>query len=223
MPIITRRVTISIILTLIITTIGIYSLKQYSAQANELAVARIDVAITEHLAVLATLAESTRSNSADSITNRFVVDCNAVNRQRFDTLLDSLSNTISSADLAELNTLFYSCGSFYADRRATMAIKLAQAVEYLAELIDIESSLITVPESRNTKLNAWKQLSEAELKTAEYFQTLVALQGKIISDLRSGKSSNAPEIIATLTEVNSVRGQMLVLSKQIEVNKLETQ
>ncbi len=223
MPTNTKRVTISMVLLVVITAVSMYALQEYIAHINKSALTRVDVAITKQQIILATLSESARSNGADTITNRFIVDCNAVERQRFDFLLDTLSKNILSNELTELNSLFFTCGSFYADRRAVMAIKLSQAVEYFAELIDIESSLTATSEHRTKILKAWKELSESELKTAEYFKKLVSLQGKIITDLRSGKSSDSPEISATLTEVQSVRGQMLVLSKQIEVNKQETQ
>jgi hypothetical protein len=49
----------------------------------------------------------------------------------------------------------------------------------------------------------------------------VLLQGKIITELNAGKQATSPELTATLTEVNTVRGQMLILSNQIEVYKKE--
>jgi len=68
-------------------------------------------------------------------------------------------------------------------------------------------------------LTAWRNLAEAEIKTAEFFNQLVVLQGTIISELIAGKSATSPSVVVTLNEVNAVRGQMTILSSQIEVEK----
>ncbi len=223
MPTNTKRITSIIILLIIGIGICLYALPRYIEQAHQETVTRLETAVTAQEMRLNELAELTRSNGADTITDRFVADCKAVERQRFDALLDLLSKNISNSELNELNSLFFKCGSFYADRKSTMAIKLAQEVDHLDTLQNLQASVATLPEESLNTLSTWKEISEAELKTAEYFNTLVDLQGSIITDLLGGKRSDSPELVATLTEVNSVRGQMLVLSKQIEVNKTKLQ
>ena len=219
----TKRITLIIIALIVAMGIGMYSVDKYIAQAHSETITRLDLAIATQEIQLDTVAELARSNGADAITDRFVVDCKAVERQRFDTLLDLLSKNISQTELLELNSLLYKCGSYYADRKTSMAIKLAQEVEYLETLQTIQAAITSLPEASISTLAVWKEISEAELKAAEYFNTLVDLQGNIITELRAGKRSDSPELTATLTEVNSVRGQMLVLSKQIEVNKEKLQ
>ena len=219
----TKRISISIAALIVLLGIGFYSVGQYIERANKETVTRLESAITAQEIKLATVAELTRSNGADAITDRFVVDCKSASRQRFDTLLDLLSKTITQSELTELTSLFYVCGSYYADRKSIMAIKLAQEVEHLESLHTVQSAIAAVPERSLATLALWNEIAAAELKTAEYFNTLVDLQESIIADLKLGKKSDSSELNATLTEVNSVRGQMLVLSKQIEVNKQQLQ
>lgn len=223
MPTATKRITIFISIIIFVTIVSFYAMQKYVEKTNTETINRITHAVTTQELNLQSMAELTRSNGADAVTDRFISDCKAVERQRFDTLLDALSQNISREDLTELNTLFYSCGSFYADRKSIMAIKLDQEVEHLHDLQNILATISTIPKEQISGAATWKEIAEAELKTAEYFKTLVALQGSIITDLLSGKRTDSPELIATLTEVNSVRGQMVVLSKQIEVSKEKLQ
>jgi hypothetical protein len=217
----TRRVTIALVLTLVLL-ITLYFIVRYTInEQNRATVASLDETIVAQEKLLISLAEATRVNGADKATERIIVDCKADERQRFDKLLDQLSGTISKPELGELNTLFYKCGSFFADRKSVMATRLVREVEILGQFIDFRSVLTSETNDQSKKLEAWTKLAEAELKTAEYFNQLVLLQGKIITELNAGKSATSPELVSTLQEVNTVRGQMLFLSKQIEVFKTE--
>ena len=219
MPTATKRITIFLLVVLVGILFCFYSVQKYIKNSNSTTINQISLAVSEQEGVLKSLAELTRSNGADAVTDRFINDCKAVERIRFDTLLDSLSKNLSGNDLAEVNSLFFKCGSFYAHRKSIMAIKLSQEVDHLDTLYSVLATISAVPKEKSTTVATWKEIAEAELKIAEYFNTLVDLQGSIITDLLSGKRSDSSELVATLTEVNSVRGQMLVLSKQIEVSK----
>ena len=219
MPTATKRITIFLSVVIVGMVLCFYAVQKYVEKTNSTTINQISLAVSKQEVILKSLAELTRSNGADAVTDRFISDCKAVERIRFDTLLDSLSKNLSNSDLTEVNSLFFKCGSFYAHRKSIMAIKLSQEVDHLNTLHSILTSISSVPKENFTTVATWKEIAEAELKTAEYFNTLVDLQGNVITDLLSGKRSDSPELIATLTEVNSVRGQMLVLSKQIEVSK----
>ena len=219
----TKRTTRIIIVLISIVVLCFYGVKQYIAKSNTETVDKLASAITAQEESLVNLAELTRSNGSDLLTSRLITDCKALDRQRFDTLLDLLSKIISRTELVELNELFFKCGSFYADRKSMMAIKLSQQVDQLETLLTIEAVITAPAKNRATHRAIWKEIAEAELKTAEYFNSLVDLQGSIIKDLLSGKLTDSPELVATITEVNVVRGQMLILSKQIEVNKAKLQ
>lgn len=217
----TRRVTVALILAVILL-ISLYFIVRYIVlDQNRDTIAALDTRIFDQEKLLISLAEATRVNGADAATERIIVDCKADERQQFDKLLDLLSANISASQLTELNTLFYKCGSFYSDRKSVMATRLVREVEILSEYLTLRSVMSTVTDVESKKLESWKNLAEAELKTAEYFNQLVLLQGKIITELNSGKKPGSPELLATLNDVNNVRGQMLILSKQIEVFKSE--
>ena len=221
MKINTRRVTILLILVVLLL-ISLYFIVRYTAIVqNRNTVAALDTIIVKQEKLVISLTDTARLGGADSVTERLILDCSATDRQRFDTLLDLLSGTITKPELTELNTLFYRCGNFYAARKSALATKLKREVDIFAQYYDLRLILSNTNQSQVAKLDAWQKLAEAELKTAEYFNKLVVLQGTIISELTAGKSATAPTIVATLSEVSSVRGQMVILSKQIEVYKTE--
>lgn len=217
----TRRVTLALILTVVLL-IALYFVVRYTVDVqNRDTLATINETILTQEKLLISLAEVTRVNGADAATERIIVDCSSAERQRFDTLLDLLSANIAKSELTELNTLFYKCGSFYADRKSVMATRLIREVEIFSDYLDLRAILSNQNSDESAKLDAWKKLAEAELKTAEYFNQLVVLQGAIISQLNAGASATSPAVVATLNEVSSVRGQMLILGTQIEVFKTE--
>ena len=221
MKINTTRVTAWIALCVVFLILFYFFVHSAVTAENRAAVAVLDSTILNQEKLIARLADATRVNGADSATERIIVDCKANERQRFDTLLDLLSANISQSELGELNTLFYKCGSFYADRKSVMATRLVREVEILSEHLTLRTSLNSSAPDEQKKVTAWQKLADAELKTAEYFNQLVILQGTIITQLNSGRKPTSPEVVATLNEVSSVRGQMLVLGTQIEGYKTE--
>ena len=216
-----RPVTLAILLVVAVVIALYFIIRSTVKTQNRETLLQLNNPIDAQEKVLISLAEATRRNGADTVTARIVVDCNSADRQRFDSLLDLLSSTISPAELSELSTLFFKCGSFFADTKSVMAIKLQREVEILAEYAELREKINNQNLSVDTKIAAWKNLSEAELKTAEYFNQLVVLQGTIIAELQSGKKPTAPTIVDALSKVASVRGQMQVLSQQIEIYKTE--
>jgi hypothetical protein len=221
MKIDTTRVTVALALAVVLL-ISLYFVVRYTVTVhNRATVAELESVILSQEKLLLSLADATRVNGADSATERIIFDCKAEERQRFDTLLDLLSANISKAELTELNTLFYKCGSFFADRKSVMATRLVREVEVFSDYLSLRDILKNTATDETRTLEAWKKLAEAELKTAEYFNQLVQLQGTIITQLNSGKQGTSPEVMATLNEVSTVRGQMLVLGTQIEVFKSE--
>ena len=217
----TNRVTVALVLAVILL-MALYFVVRYTVNVqNRDTIATLDTTILNQEKLLISLSEATRANGADEATQRIIVDCSSSERQQFDTLLDRLQANISRTELNELNTLFYKCGSFYSDRKSVMASRLIREVEIFADYIKLRDILRDQTTVESAKLIAWQNLAEAELKVAEYFNQLVVLQGTIIGQLNSGKSATSKEVEATLTEVSSVRGQMLVLGTQIDTLKSE--
>lgn len=217
----THRTTIVLILAVLILILTFFAIKYLAATQNKATLEALEQAVANQEVVLLKLSDLTRANGSDTATQRIIVDCAPNERKQFDALLDSLSGAIKPTELNELDTLFYKCGGFYADTKSVMATRLVREVEVYSEYQKLRSVLRTNNDTENKQLIAWRELAEAELKTAESFNKLVQLQGTIISQLRSGKPSTAPEIVSTLGEVSNVRGQMLMLSKQIEEHKKE--
>jgi hypothetical protein len=204
----------------IVVALGIYFVHVYitttvAAQTEKTRLA-LDVQVAEQELLLDTIADLTRSNGADEVSARIIVDCDQVERTRFNTLLNALSATISQTELVELSGLFFKCGSFSADRKAVMATRLVREVTVYEEYVNLRSGLIATTPEQADRVSKWKQIAESELQLAEHFNKLVELQGDIIDALLSGKSRTSPEIIDTLTRVTETRDQMTVLTKQID-------
>jgi len=89
--------------------------------------ARVQVA--EQQVVLNTIAETISRNGADSVTESVIKDCPVNERVRFDNLLGRLDAGLGVAELRELDGLFNSCASFFADRKSLMAARFDREVE----------------------------------------------------------------------------------------------
>lgn len=184
---------------------------------NEKTLLTVDLQIAKQELLLTTVADLTRKTEADEITSRIIVDCIPDERQRFDTLLDSLSVQISNTELKELDTLFYKCGNFYSNRKAVMSARLYREVEVYNEYVKLRASLINADDPvLSERAILWLKLADSELIFADHFSTLVELQGDIITALLAGSSRDSVSITATLDEVNATRVQMTILGRQID-------
>lgn len=210
------RLTLGIVALSVIVLLAWQGINALVSNRSAHLVLAVDVKIAEQKLQLVQIADLTRQNGADAITERIIVDCGAPDRQRFDALLDALAGNITASELAELESLFYKCGSFFANRRAVMASRLVREVSIYQSYSSLRDTLVNKDALKIEQLEIWKQLADAELATAEYFSELVTLQGEIISALRSGKSRNSTELTDTLAEVQNIRVKMSVLGKQIE-------
>ena len=170
----------------------------------------------QQLQNIVVLADATKQNVANASAALVVKDCAADKRKQFDLLLDKLSATISPVELETLTNLFYQCGNFYAQQRALMSLQLTREVVVLKDLVSLVNVIATASSTLALDAKKWEDIAVAEAKIAAFFSQLVNLQGLIITSLGSGKTPQSPEVTAALTEVAKVRGQMVVLSKQIE-------
>jgi hypothetical protein len=176
----------------------------------------IDEQVAAERAVLVYVADLTRQNGVDEATNKIVADCNGADRQRFDSLLDQLSKTISQSELTELTTLFGKCSNFYAERKSIMAARLSLEVQRYTVLKNLRNAIRVEKGDTMTELTAWQQVADAEQKWSDYFSELVTHQGTIITLLSNGKRATSPEVVAVLSDVKSAREQMEILGIQIQ-------
>lgn len=182
-------------------------------------VAAFNNQISNQYAVMASAADAVRQNASDATTNLIITDCAPADRGRFDTLLDSLSNTITRAELVELDTLFYKCGSYFAERKSLLAVLFRREVTGYLDLLALQTTVTANTSETDAAVELWQKIIDAELKTAEYFAQLVTQQGAIIALLKSGKPVNSSEVTEILSDVQNVRNQIMVLSTQIEEHR----
>ncbi len=176
----------------------------------------LDAAIAKQELVLTNIADLTKQNNADEITEKIVVDCQPTERARFDVLLGKLSNQITPAELSELDTLFFRCGRFYADRKAVMAARLVREVSVYKEYIALRDRVLNTNDSLSDRVTLWQRVADDELTLANSFASLVDAQRDIIMALLAGKQANSPEVASTLTKVTETKNNMTVTIKQIE-------
>lgn len=174
------------------------------------------VQIAEQEALLSTIAETTARNGADSITESIVQDCQIDDRSRFDTLLGSLDNGLQRYELIELERLFDSCGSFYAERKAVMVARFAREIEVYESYVEHLSAITGKDEVEEYQVGAWKNLAAGEKTQSALFSSLVRLQKEIIDALLSGKTASSEEIVTILNEVRETREELLYTKTQTD-------
>lgn len=172
------------------------------------------VLISEQETVLATIAETTARNGADSVTEAIIRDCNITERSRFDTLLGSLDKGLTQSELVELERLFGRCGAFYSERKSVMVARLAREFEVYEAYVDQLEILRGSELDKEYSLEDWRMLVAEEQKQSESFTRLVALQDQIIAALLEGKTSQSEEIITILDEVREVQEALFMANTQ---------
>lgn len=198
---------------------GWYGAKLLLSRHDAHTLSLVDAEIQTQKSQLVYIADITRQNGADESTTKIIVDCGSSYRQRFDTLLDSLSTTITPAELRELDGLFYKCGRFYAERKAIMAARLDREVDRYVALKELRRGIRPESTDITAELAAWQAIADAEQKWADYFNGLVTHQGTIITLLQNGKRTTSPEVMAILSDANASRQQMEILGIQIQAER----
>jgi len=179
------------------------------------------VLISQQEAVLATIAETTARNGADSVTEQIIKDCSVSERSTFDTLLGSLNNGLSQSQLVELERLFGRCGGFFAERKSVMVSRLAREIEIYQTYVDQLSTILNKDTATEFEINQWDKLAQEEQKQSDLFSQLVVKQDQIISTLLTGKSASSPEIIEILREVKEIQETLIVTNKQVSTIRAE--
>lgn len=181
----------------------------------------LDTNIAKQELVLSTIADLTKRNEADELTEKIVVDCSAAERVRFEELLGKLSASITRTELTELDGLFYACGRFFADKKSVMAARLAREVTVYEEYIALRSRIIEADDNLTNRVTLWQRIADDELKLAADFTKLVDLQRDIIMSLLAGKNRDSEEIVNTLRSVTDTKNNMTVRVQQIEATRQE--
>ena len=170
--------------------------------------------IAEQQTLLATIAEITARNGADSVTEAIVRDCTIKERSVFDDKLGRLDDGLPRTELVELERLFGRCGSFYSERKSVMVARLSREIEIYRDYVDQLSVILGEDMSDDFFVAKWEVLATEESKQSEYFSKLVKLQDEIITALLAGRVASSPEIVEILREVREVQETLLVANKQ---------
>jgi hypothetical protein len=171
--------------------------------------------ISEQESVLATIAETTARNGADSVTERIVRDCPIDERSAFDTLLGNLNSGLSQTQLVELERLFGRCGGFYSERKSVMVSRLAREIEVYEAYVSQLGVILAKDVTTDYQTEQWNKLAQEEQKQSDLFSQLVVKQDLIISTLLTGKSAGSAEIVEILREVKEIQDTLVVTNKQI--------
>lgn len=218
-----RQITLIIIgLVLLLWGISLYTDSVVAKKLDSTSLA-LETNIAEQELVLATIADLTKRNEADEITERIVLDCTPTERQRFETLLDKLSSSISRPELTELDSLFFVCGRYFADKKSVMAARLSREVSVYEEYISLRSRILSTDDALTERVALWQRVADDELSTAADFTRLVELQRDIIMALLAGKSRDSEDITSTLRNVTEIKNNMTVRVQQIETTRRELQ
>jgi hypothetical protein len=218
-----RHITFIIVgLLLLLWGISLYTDSVVAKKLDSTSLA-LETNIAKQELVLATIADLTKRNEADEITERIVVDCSPTERQRFETLLDKLSSSITRTELTELDSLFFVCGRYFADKKSVMAARLAREVSVYEEYISLRSRILSTNDELTERVSLWQRVADDELTSAADFTRLVELQRDIIMALMAGKSRDSEEITNTPRNVTEIKNNMTVRVQQIETTRRELQ
>lgn len=205
-------------LVLIGATIAAQQVVQHRLGSLELL---LSVKVTEQKALLATIAETTARNGADSVTEAIVIDCPIDERSRHDELLGRLDQGLTPSELTELNTLFAGCGSFYAERKSVMVARLDREIAVYKDYVKLLSSVTGKDEATEHRTESWQELVEGEQTQSVLFSELVRLQGEIIEALIAGNSPQSERIESILVEVQETRESLLLAKTKTDTLRAE--
>lgn len=182
---------------------------------------QVEVQIKDQQSLLATIAETTARNGADTITEAIVRDCSLVERTTFDDLLERLDKGLSTSELTVLERLFGRCGSFYSERKAVMVARLSREIEVYGSYGEQLKAISDKKTVDSYQVETWQHLAKVEKTQSAQFAALVAQQEKIIATLLSGKSATSPEIQSILKEVKET--QQTLTSSNAEAATIRTE
>lgn len=201
---------------LILGALGLrFALSALMTKHDAFVLATIDTSVTTQKKYLIAVADATRNNNGDDDINKVITDCKVNDRNRFDTLLDTLSKSITTNELTELNSLFDKCANFYALRKAVMTVHLNRAVTEYIELKRMRNQIHPYTSDIAVEFTTWQKIADSETKWSDYFSNLVTEQGLVIALFRNGKTATSPEVLKILEQVKNERAQLEVLGSEI--------
>ena len=151
-------------------------------------------------------------NGADELTDRVLIDCSSIERERFDILLGSLDKNLDQEALTELDRLFGRCGGYYAERKAFLTARLEQELVFYKQLITQRSELTDSNDLQDDCFSGLNYLPESE--QSKLFNELVTAQDKIIQAVISSQSTTDEAVVTASQEAREIQENLLLASTQ---------
>ncbi len=192
----------------------------YIEDAQSEYILKTQLTIAEQETRLAAIAELTARDGADAVVEEIIKDCTPENRERFDTLLSSLSQ-LGRPELREVESLFSACGNFYAERKAVMVSRLSREFEVYEDLIGILALFDKKAYGITYNVSGWKELVEMEQERSRLSTQLVQIQGDIIDALLAQSPIGSDEMQALLAQGQETKDSLELLSIQIDKRRQE--
>ena len=155
----------------------------------------------------------------DAEVEKIITDCSSENRNRFDTQLSNLPK-LRGQELVEMETLFNTCGNFFAERKAVMVLRLQSEYEVYNTLVSILATIDVRKATLTNDVAVWKELIALEMKRSELTTSLVKIQGTIIHSLKEKTPLSSDAMQATLVEGQKTKDALIALSAQIDTVRL---
>lgn len=189
--------------------IGIVATLTYTHFQTSTLSANLKQSISLQESKVITMSEITDSNVADQTVSKVVADCQRSEREQYDNLLSSLSDTYSLAQLNDLSILHKLCGKYYASLKTINVMRLQKEIEVLDDLVKVtESNTITV--------DGWYELLAKEQQQADLFRKLADIQGLIITALTKGESAKGEVVKELLLEASALQEFQQVVNIEID-------
>lgn len=175
----------------------------------------LKVVMAEQETKMTSLAELADRDGVDSVVNQLVKDCAVNERERFDSLLGSLSE-LDRAELLEVERLFGVCGGYYAERRAILIARLKREYEVYQQYTELFMLTGADTSLYDSKLSTWGELVNAEEQRSQFSSDLVNIQEDIITELIAGSGVNSDEITEDLKNAQGIKDSLLYLNITID-------
>jgi len=199
-----KSVALNILIAGIVIVIAFVYIERKEANLVEQLVVEINNTKTE----MEQTAKTTGLAQVDAVADSIVRDCSV--RDRYEGLLGRL-DTLSEAELREVQQLHAQCSHYYPTQKAFMANQLETLVSDYASLVAILDNIKAVaPEEY--KVEDWKSLVTKESNRSSLLRQQYEIQGRIISALIE---ANGEEITNLLEEAKKVADSLNVISIQI--------
>lgn len=201
-------IALHLVLVALFVTAGAWFAHAAKAAVRE----QIQINIDRQVAHMHELANITDRNGADETISAIIADC--PKRNEFEVLLVRLG-TLDKKELIEVQQLFESCGSFYAERKALMVSRFEREFNVLKDNFNLLRTL-DAENGTDEILAQWERIIALERERSGLLNEQVTLQQTIITALVAGKKTNSKDVSESVQRAQKIGESLSVLDKQID-------